>query len=158
MRTRLLLPTLLLMPFLTFAQHDLATSPHQSAAVYAYRLKDAQALALFRSDLEGWEKIPLPPPVDSFPSNQQDDPRLSPGSYLFVQTIESHLLVTLRTIGTLHFEVLANGNTAALVLHTADGTPVTDAVVSVREHPVRRDTPFGAYLLGRWKKSRIVQV
>jgi len=158
MRTCLPSTLLLLLPFLSFAQHDLPTSPQHSAAVYAYRLTGTQARDLFRSDLRGWEKIVLPPPADSFPASQLDDPRLSPGNYLFIRTVESRLEVTLRTVGSLRYRLLANGNDAALVLQGPNGRPVTDAAVAVREHAIRFDPGSGYYVLGRWRKSRTVQV
>ncbi|HEY4111833.1 alpha-2-macroglobulin family protein [Puia sp.] len=154
----LLFPTLLLLPFWTVAQHDLSTSPQHSAAVYAYRLTDVQARKLYTTDLAGWKKIPLPPPADSFPFEQQEEPPLSPGDYLFIQTVENQLQVTLRTIGSLHCSLLANGDQAALVLHDAAGRPVTDATVTVRGHAVHWDPAAGCYFPGRWSKTRIARV
>lgn len=157
MRIRLL-PTLLLLPFFGLTQPDLAHSPRHSILAYAYRLTPPQAETLFRNDLYGWEKIPLPSPADSFPAGREDDARLKPGNYLIIYAEESHLQASLRTIGGLEHELLMNGNEAALVLHRPDGQPVTDAVVAVGKHAVPFDPVFGCYVLGRWKKRRIVRV
>ncbi|GGA85574.1 carboxypeptidase-like regulatory domain-containing protein [Puia dinghuensis] len=158
MRIRWLVPALLLVSFPASAQHPLSTSPRKSTFVHAYRLTDAQAGYLFKTDLYNWDKIALPPPTDSFLSTREDDPRLPPGNYLFIKAVESNLQVSLQTIGLLRHHLLHSGDRAALVLHTSSGNPVTDAAVFVRRHAIRYDTLAACYPLGRWARSRIVKV
>ncbi|HTI91094.1 MAG TPA: alpha-2-macroglobulin family protein [Puia sp.] len=158
MRIRLLIPTLLFFFFSGKAQNDLSGSQRQSPFVYAWRISDKEALYLYNHHMKNWEKNNLHTLSDSFPSSQLPEPALAPGNYLLVQSRGSYLAVTLRTMGSLRYDLLNNGRNASLLLHTPGGGMISDAEVFVRRHKVGFDSITGAWPLGRWNKSRPVKV
>lgn len=158
MKTRLLILTLLVPFFSVRAQNNLSGSERKSPFVYAWRISDKEALYLYQHNMKNWEKNNLHSLTDSFPSDQTQDPTLPPGNYLFVQARGSYLDVRLRTMGPLRYDLLNNGQYAALLLHEPGGTGIGDAGVYVRRRPVAYDPLTASYPLGRWKKSRPVKV
>src|ERR1700754_4120460 len=158
MRMRLLIPALLFFFFSGKAQNDLSGSQRQSPFVYAWRISDKEALYLYSHNMKDWEKNNLHTLSDSFPSSQVQDPALAPGNYLLVQSQGSDLVVTLRTIGPLRYDLLNNGSIASLLLHTPGGGMINDAEGFVWRHKIGFDTVTGAWPLGRWNKSRPVKV
>lgn len=167
MRIRLLLLTLFLATMSVRAQHNLSGSRRSGAYTYVYRLSTAEALALFRSDMNNWEKDARVP-ADSFRSEagpaaearttREPDSRLPPGDYLFVSAEGSHLQATLKTIGPLRCDLLNSGKLAALTLHNPEGKPITDAMVFSGRRRVGYDSVSNSYLLGVWRKDRSVKV
>jgi len=158
MRLSLLTLALLLSVFSLKAQHDLSGSPQKSPLVYAWRISDREALYLYQHDMKNWEKKNLHQLVDSFPSDQLEEPALPTGNYLFVTVKDTYLSATLRTIGALRFDLLNNGPSVSLLLHTPTGELVPDATVEVRGRRVVYDPGSASYALGHWKKSREVKV
>src|SRR5260221_7631761 len=127
MRIRLLIPALLLSFFSGKAQNNLSVSERQSPFVYAWRRSDKEALYLYQHDMKNWEKNNLHSLTDSFPSDQTQDPTLPPGNYLLVQARGTYLDVRLRTMGPLRYDLLNNGQNAALFLHTPGGVMIKDS-------------------------------
>jgi len=158
MRLSLLIPALLLTVSSLKAQHDLSGSPEKSPLVYAWRISDREALYLYEHDMKDWEKKDLHQLVDSFPSDRLEDPALPTGNYLFVAVKGSYLSATLRTIGALRYDLLNNGPSVSLLLHTPTGELIPDATVYLKGRRVVYDPGTVSYPLGHWRKSRQVKV
>jgi len=158
MRLSLLTPALLLTVVSLKAQHNLSGSPEKGSLVYAWRISDREARYLYLHDMKDWEKKNLHQLVDSFPSDQREDPSLPGGNYLFVAARGSYLSATLRTIGALRYDLLNNGPSVSLLLHTPTGELIRDALVEVKGRRIAYDSATASYPLGHWKKSKAVKV
>jgi alpha-2-macroglobulin len=159
MRTRLLVLTLLLAALATHAQNDLSTSRRTSLYTYVYRVGPEQALSLFRTDMEGWDKM-IHHPVDSFLTDlfKPEDLRLPAADYLFVFAAGAQLHATLKTVGPLRYDLLSSGKEAALTLHTPDGQLITDAIVTLRHRQISYNATSNCYPLGAFKNTRVVTI
>ncbi len=159
MRIRLLVLTLTLAAFITHAQNNLSGSRQTSVYTYVYRLEPRQALALFDNDMTGWDKM-LQAPVDSFLTGIQEpeDRHLPPADYLFVYANGSHLQATLRSTGSLRYDLLSSGKDAALTLHTPGGQQINDAIVTVQHHREPYDPVSNSYPLGDSRHARLITI
>jgi protocatechuate 3,4-dioxygenase beta subunit len=148
--------TLSLAAHITHAQNDLSGSRQTSVYTYAYRIEPRQALTLFDNNMVGWEKM-LHTPIDSFLTGTQEaeDLHLPPADYLFVYANGSQLHASLHSIGPLRYDLLSSGKDAALTLHTPDGQPIDDAIVTVKNRKIMFDAVSNSYPLGASQHIRV---
>ncbi|WP_276479608.1 carboxypeptidase-like regulatory domain-containing protein [Paraflavitalea pollutisoli] len=144
-RQALLLSIVLLWTMQTVAQQLLSDSRQSGVYTYVYRISPQEAIRLFKSNMRALTEQYLHTRVDSFVTDRNQPPALTPGNYIFVKAVGNHLRGELKTIGDLQIKLLRNARDLHIVLHDRTGKPITQATVKAGSRKLPFDDNLQAF-------------
>lgn len=158
MRRKTVLLFLSLWSLAAVAQHNLSGSRQTSVNTYIYRISAEEAQLLYRSTMTKLADKHLHTQVDSFATDTEDAPPLSPGNYLFVRANDNRLEGELKTIDDLQIKLLNNNRDLIIAIHDKSGRPISNVQVFAGTKRMPYDDVLQAFRINKKRKPAQVKV
>lgn len=157
MKKRLLLFTLLTLPFFLAAQ-SLTHSRRTSYYTYIYQLTNEEAKSIYQKDLDVVKLSYFHTAVDSFPTGKDYTKDLPYGHYLFTYADRGDLVYEFKPIGNIQVQLLNNKVDLSILVTDSSGHPIEEATIHLRNKKIAFDKKAGAYLLKRTSSKGLLSI